>query len=85
MDVVREALKPLKHRVPLLHYLDRHHWKGQRGGIGPELVGLCPFHEEQHASFYVNTKKNLFFCHSRAQGSGLIRLVYPLLDGPITS
>jgi CHC2 zinc finger len=30
---------------------------------GSEFVGLCPLHEEAHPSFYVNTHKNLFYCH----------------------
>ena len=70
-----EDLKQLKQRVPLLEYLNRHHWKGQRVATGPEFVGLCPLHEEQHASFYVNAEKNLFFCHGCGRGGDLIRFV----------
>ena len=42
VDVMGEDLEQLKHRVPLLEFLNRHHWKGQRVGTGPEFVGLCP-------------------------------------------
>ena len=72
---MREDLERLKQRVPLLEYLNRHDWKGQRVDTGPEFVGLCPLHEETHPSFYVNTAKNLFFCHGCGRGGDLIRLV----------
>jgi DNA primase len=72
---MREDLERLKQRFPLLDYLHRHHWKGQRVGHGPEFVGLCPLHEETHASFYVNAQRSLFFCHGCGCGGDLIRLV----------
>src|SRR5215469_1454235 len=70
-----EDLERLKRRVPLLEYLNRHHWKGHRVSTGPEFVGLCPLHEETHASFYVNAQKNLFYCHGCGRGGDLIRFV----------
>ena len=70
-----EDLERLKRRVPLLEYLNRHHWKGHRVSTGPEFLGLCPLHEETHASFYVNTQKNLFYCHGCGRGGDLIRFV----------
>ena len=70
-----EDLEQLKHRVPLLEFLNRHHWKGQRVGTGPEFVGLCPLQEETHASFYVNAQRNLFYCHGCGRGGDLIRFV----------
>jgi DNA primase len=70
-----EDLERLKQRLPLLHYLNRHQWKGHRVGHGPEFVGLCPLHEETHASFYVNAQKNLFYCHGCGRGGDLIRFV----------
>jgi DNA primase len=70
-----EDLERLKRRVPLLEYLNRHHWKGHRVSTGPEFVGLCPLHEETHASFYVNAHKNLFYCHGCGRGGDLIRFV----------
>lgn len=72
---MREDLKRLKQRIPLLDYLNRHHWKGQRVGNGSEFIGLCPMHQETHPSFRVNAEKNLFFCHGCGRGGDLIRLV----------
>jgi DNA primase len=70
-----EDLERLKQRIPLLEYLNRHHWKGHRVASGPEFMGLCPLHEETHASFFVNTVKNLFYCHGCGRGGDLIRFV----------
>ena len=72
---MREDLEQLKQGIPLLDYLNRYDWKGQRVGTGPEFVGLCPLHEETHASFYVNTQKNLFYCHGCGRGGDLISFV----------
>ena len=68
-------LEQLKHRFPLLEYLQRHHWTGRPVGNGSEFVGLCPLHEETHPSFYVNPRKNLFYCHGCRRGGDLIRFV----------
>jgi DNA primase len=58
-----EDLERLKQRVPLLEYLQRHHWRGHRVGAGHEFAGLCPLHDDTHPSLYVNAQKNLFYCH----------------------
>ncbi|HEX8800017.1 MAG TPA: CHC2 zinc finger domain-containing protein [Terriglobales bacterium] len=68
-------LERLKQRIPLLDFLQRHHWSGQRVGARSEFVGLCPLHEETHPSFYVNPRKNLFYCHGCGRGGDLIRFV----------
>src|SRR5207253_3020775 len=39
------------------------------------FVGLCPLHRETHPSFYVNSRKNLFYCHGCGRGGDLIRFV----------
>jgi DNA primase len=70
-----EDLERLKQRVPLLEFLQRHHWRGYRVGAGPEFAGLCPLHEDTHPSFYVNAQKNLFYCHGCGCGGDLIRFV----------
>jgi DNA primase len=72
---MRENLERLKQRIPLLEYLQRHYWRGHRVGAGPEFAGLCPLHEDTHPSFYVNTRKNLFYCHGCGRGGDLIRFV----------
>ena len=60
--------------MPLLEYLRQHNWKGSPAGRS-EVVGLCPLHEESRPSFYVNTRKNVFYCHGCGQGGDLIRFV----------
>jgi len=70
-----EDLERLKQRIPLLDFLQRHHWSGHRVGARSEFVGLCPLHEETHPSFYVNPDKNLFYCHGCGRGGDLIRFV----------
>ena len=68
-------LAELKRRIPLLEYLQRRHWKAQRVGAQHEFVGLCPLHQETRPSFYVNARKNLFYCHGCGRGGDLIRFV----------
>lgn len=70
-----EDLERLKQRIPLLDFLQRHHWTGHRVGVRSEFVGLCPLQEETHPSFYVNPGKNLFYCHGCGRGGDLIRFV----------
>jgi DNA primase len=70
-----EDLEQLKQRLPLLDYLQQQNWTGRPAGQGPEFVGLCPLHAETQPSFYVNARKNLFYCHGCGQGGDLIRFV----------
>jgi DNA primase len=72
---MRKDLERLKQCIPLLEYLQRHHWTGHQVTVGSEFVGWCPLHEETHPSFRVNPQKNLFYCHGCAQGGDLIRFV----------
>jgi len=60
--------------MPLLEYLRQCNWKGSPVGRS-EFVGLCPLHEETRPSFYVNTRKNVFYCHGCGQGGDLIRFI----------
>ena len=71
---VGEGVGTLRRRMPLLDYLEQQHWKGRPAGRW-EYVGLCPLHEESQPSFYVNTRKNVFYCHGCGQGGDLIRFV----------
>ena len=73
--MMTEALEHLKQRIPLLDYLQQRNWTARRVGAHPEFVGLCPLHPETRPSFYVNTHKNLFYCHGCGRGGDLIRLV----------
>jgi DNA primase len=72
---VGEDLEKLKQRLPLLDYLRQQDWIARPAGRGPEFVGLCPLHPESQPSFYVNARKNLFYCHGCGQGGDLIRFV----------
>ncbi len=69
-----EGVDTLRRRLPLLEYLEKHHWKGRPAGRG-EYVGLCPLHEESRPSFYVNTRKDVFYCHGCGRGGDLIRFI----------
>src|SRR5947199_51040 len=68
-------LEQLKQRIPLLQYLQRRNWTGCRVGARDEFVGLCPLRPETRPSFYVNARKNLFYCHGCHRGGDLIRFV----------
>lgn len=70
-----EDFEQLKQRMPLLEYLQRRHWSGCRVGERDEFVGLCPLHPDKQPSFYVNARKNLFYCHGCQRGGDLIRFV----------
>ncbi|MGA2648818.1 MAG: CHC2 zinc finger domain-containing protein [Candidatus Sulfotelmatobacter sp.] len=69
-----EDVETLKRRLPLIEYLRTHNWKGSPIG-GSEIVGLCPLHDETQPSFYVNTRKDVFYCHGCGQGGDLIRFI----------
>jgi len=68
-------LEQLKRRFPLLDYLRRTHWTGRCAGASEEFLGVCPLHCETKPSFYVNARKNLFYCHGCGRGGDLIRFV----------
>jgi DNA primase len=75
-------LERLKQRISLLEYLQHHNWTARPTGASHEFVGLCPLHRETHPSFYVNARKNLFYCHGCGRGGDLIRFVQLFLDLP---
>src|SRR4030095_9187516 len=72
---MRKDLEQLKQRISLLEYLQRRNWTPCRVGLRQEFVGLCPLHAETRPSFYVNARKNLFYCHGCQRGGDLIRFV----------
>jgi hypothetical protein len=40
---------------------------------GKTAIGLCPFHTDTHASFNINTEKNLYYCFPCGAGGDAIR------------
>jgi hypothetical protein len=42
---------------------------------GKEHTGLCPFHAEKTASFFVNEHKGLFYCHGCHVGGDVIKFI----------
>jgi DNA primase catalytic core len=70
-----EDLEKLKQRLPLLDDLRQQNWIARPAGHGSEFVGLCPLHRDTRPSFYVNARKNLFYCHGCGQGGDLLRFV----------
>jgi len=60
--------------VSLLDYLRRQGWKPSRDDGREEVPGLCPLHRETQPSFYVNRRKELFYCHGCKRGGGLAQL-----------
>lgn len=74
-NAVGEDVEKLKQHLPLLDYLRQRNWTSQPAGRSSEFVGLCPLHAETRPSFYVNARKNLFYCHGCGQGGDLIRFV----------
>ena len=70
-----QEVEQLKQQLPLLEYLRRQNWVARPCGSQQEFVGLCPLHRDTRPSFYVNARKNLFYCHGCGRGGDLIRLI----------
>ncbi|MGO9263261.1 MAG: CHC2 zinc finger domain-containing protein [Bryobacteraceae bacterium] len=70
----------LRRRVPLLPYLEQQGWKPTAYSGRDEVCGRCPLHGDRRPSFYVNRRKNVFYCHGCGRGGDVIRLV-ELLHG----
>jgi len=70
-----QDLEYLKQRIALMDYLRQHNWTARPAAGQQEFVGLCPLHRDHRPSFYVNARKNLFYCHGCGQGGDLIRFV----------
>ena len=77
MDLDSDLPQP---RISLLDYLQQRGWKVVRDQGGDEVAGLCLLHHDHHPSFYVNRRKQVFYCHGCGCGGGLARLIYLLDD-----
>jgi DNA primase len=71
--VSREALDELKQQIPLLDYLEAHHWRPTRRLSHDRWMGLCPLHEDHKPSFLVDAGKSLFYCCGCGRGGDVIR------------
>jgi hypothetical protein len=70
-----------KQRLSLLDYLRQQNWTARPAAHGPEFVGLCPLQPETRPSFYVNTRKNLFYAAITDQQA---RELNAILDGTVS-
>jgi len=70
----RDSVAP-QPRISLLDYLQQHGWQILRDNGREEVAGLCPLHRETRPSFYVNRRKQVFYCHGCGRGGGLARLI----------
>ena len=71
--MIRQALDQLKHQIPLLDYLQAHHWQSTGRLTRGRWMGLCPVHQDHKPSFVVDTNKNLFYCYGCGRGGDVIR------------
>jgi DNA primase len=65
-------------QISLLDYLQQQGWKIVSDKGREEVAGLCPLHRENRPSFYVNRRKQVFYCHGCGRGGGLARLIHLL-------
>jgi DNA primase len=75
-----EQRQHLRRRIPLLTYLKQQGWKPTAYSESDEVCGLCPLHRDSRPSFYVNRRKDVFYCHGCGQGGDVVRLA-ELLHG----
>jgi DNA primase len=69
----RQAVDELKRQIPLLDYLQAHHWRAARPLSRDRWMGLCPLHADHKPSFLVDPHKNLFYCYGCGRGGDVIR------------
>jgi DNA primase len=69
-------------QISLLDYLQQHGWKIVRDSGREEVAGYCPLHRESQPSFYVNRRKQVFYCHGCGRGGGLAHLIRWLEGSP---
>jgi len=65
---------PFAAGISLLDLLEQRGWRPVRDYGREEVAGLCPFHKDRRPSFYVNRRKQVFYCHGCGRGGGFSRL-----------
>ena len=68
-------------KISLLEFLRQRGWRPVRDDGREEVAGLCPLHKDSRPSFYVNRRKQVFYCHGCGLGGGLRKLI-ALLGAP---
>ena len=69
----RQALDELKQQIPLLDYLEAHHWRPLRRLSRGRWMGPCPLHNDHKPSCLVDPGRNLFYCYGCGRGGDVIR------------
>ena len=69
----RVVIDELKQQIPLLDYLEAHHWRPLRRLSRGRWMGLCPLHNDHKPSCLVDPGKNLFYCYGCGRGGDVIR------------
>ena len=69
----RKAIDELKQQIPLLDYLEAHHWRPVRRLSRSRWIGLCPLHNDHKPSFLMDPSQNLFYCYGCGRGGDVIR------------
>src|SRR6202522_2721181 len=80
LDMTGQPRYRWRKRIPLLTYLKQHGWKPTAYSEADGVCGGCPLHRDSRPSFYVNRRKDVFYCHGCGQGGDVIRLA-ELLHG----
>jgi DNA primase len=75
--------QPWQRAKELLDYLKQHGWKPTLDRGREEVAGLCPLHNERQPSFYVNRRKQVFYCHGCGRGGGMAQLRHWLEGVPL--
>jgi DNA primase catalytic core len=75
--IAQEEIERLKHEVPIQRVLEARGIELRKHGA-KDLVGLCPLHREEAASFVVSPGPALWHCFGCDRGGDLISLVQQL-------
>jgi hypothetical protein len=63
-NLARSKIDHIKATFSILALMNKHYPKTIFKGRGRFLSACCPFHKDTEESFYIDTERNLFGCHS---------------------